>query len=177
MIDIIYAQGDDALSNSGKIIFEPLAFFPNMMPLEFRITSFTIPEFSVGSYPVRFKTQQFTKPNGSFDSGNSFAFSFRADKYYQIYQSFMAWKQLLANDATGAMSEDVSSATGLASLRTSFAVSTEDANGVITSQGWVFKNAFLKSLGSVDFDQTSEGDPIICQVTLEYVKCIPGNDI
>jgi hypothetical protein len=87
----------------------------------------------------------------------------------------MAWKQLIANDETGAMAEDVSSE-GSSLLRTNFSVVTEDANGNITSPGWTFKHAFLKSLGTIAFDQTSGGDPIICQVTLEYVKCIPGSD-
>lgn len=176
MIDIIYAQGDDALSNAGKIIFEPLPFFPNMEAMQFRISNFDIPEFTVGSYEVTYKTQKFTKPSGRIESGNSFTFSFRMDKYYQVYQNLMAWKQLLANDGTGAMAEDVNSLNSTAALRTNFSVQTEDANGIVTSPGWVFEKAFLKSIGSLSFDQTSGGDPITCSVTLEYVKCIPGSD-
>ena len=176
MIDTIYNLGDDALSNQGIITFEPLPFMPQMESMQFRITDFSIPDFTVGSYTVRYKTQQFTKPNGSFESGNTFTFNFRVDKYYQIYQNLMTWKQLLANDQTGGMAEDVSSTTGQASLRVNFSVSTLDANNTVTSPGWVFTNAFLKTLGGISFDQASEGDPIMCAVTLEYVKCIPGGD-
>jgi len=176
MIDIIYAQGDDALDNAGRIIFEPLSFFPNMEPMQFRISNFDIPEFTIGSYEVKYKSQKFTKPNGSMESGNTFTFSFRMDKYYSIYQNLMAWKQLIANDETGAMSEDVSPITGKSLLRTNFSVATEDANGIVTSPGWTFEKSFIKTLGGISFDQTSDGEPLICQVTLEYVKCIPGSD-
>lgn len=176
MIDTIFALGDDALDNQGIITFEPLPFMPEMESMQFRITTFDIPEFTVGSYPVRYKTQGFTKPTGSIETGNSFTFSFRADKYYRIYQNLMTWKQLLANDETGATAEDVSSITGEAPLRVNFSVSTIDANGVITSPGWNFTHAFLKTLGSVSFDQASEGNAVMCSVTLEYVKCIPGGD-
>jgi hypothetical protein len=174
MIDVIYAAGDDALSNEGILTIESLGFFTTADALQVRITDFTIPDFSVGTYTVRYKTQQFSKPNGSMDSGNTFTFSFRADKYWSIYQDFMKWKQLIANDVTGAIAEDVSG--GNSAIRTNFSVQTVDSNGNITGPGWSFTLAYLQNLGGVSFDQTSEGDPLTVSVTLEYVKCLPGSD-
>ncbi len=176
MIDVIYQLGDDALDNQAQMIIEPLPFFPNMEALQMRITNFSIPEFSVGSYEVAYKTQKFTKPNGRIETPNTFSFSFRADKYWQLYQNFLVWKNLIGNDATGAVAEDVGSASGESSIRTNFSVMTMDSNQIVTSPGWDFTHGWLKSLGEVSFDQTSEGAPIIVAVTLEYVKCLPGSD-
>lgn len=175
-IDVIYRLGDDALDNQAIIVFQPLLFLTEMDPLQFRISSFSIPEFSIGTYPVSYKTQTFNKPNGRIETPTAFSFSFRADKYWAIYQLLLRWKNLIGDDVTGAMAEDVGALSGESSFRTDFSVMTLDSNGIITSQGWHFTKAWLQSLGSVSFDQTSDGQPINVDVTLEYVKCIPGLD-
>lgn len=177
MIDVIYALGDDALDSQAIIVFQPLLFLTQMDPLQFRISNFTIPEFSIGSYDVNYKSQKFTKPSGKIETPNSFSFTFRADKYWTIYQTLLRWKNLIGDDSSGAMAEDVGALSGNSAIRTDFSVMTIDSNGVITSQGWQFTKAWLKSLGSVSFDQTSDGRPINIDVTLEYVKCLPGLDI
>lgn len=174
MIDTIYRLGDDALDNQGIIIIDPLPFLTEIEPLQFRISTFTIPEFPIPSYTVNYKTQKFNKPGGRIDTPNSFTFSFRADKYWKIYQELRTWKNIIGDDDTGAMAEDV--VNGQSSIRTNFSVMTLDSNDVITSPGWQFTHAWLQSLGSVSFDQTASGDPISVDVTLEYVKCIPGSD-
>ena len=177
MIDTVFKLGDDALDSQAVIVFQPLLFLTQMDPLQFRITNFSIPEFAVGTYDVTYKTQKFTKPSARVETSNSFSFSFRADKYWTIYQLLLRWKNLIADDRTGAIAEDVGALSGQSAIRTDFSVMTIDSNNVITSQGWKFEKAFIKSLGSVSFDQTSDGRPIVVPVTLEYVKCIPGLDL
>jgi len=144
--------------------------------LQFRISNFEIPEFSQGEYTVRYKTQEFTKPNGSITTGHDFSFTFRVDKYWTIYQEMLTWKQLQGNDNTGAIAEDFNPISGTSSLRTNFSVMTIDSNGVVTSQGWKFTQAWIKSLGSVSFDQVATGDPINVTVTMSFIKCLPGSD-
>lgn len=173
-IETIYAYGDDALDNQAEVNITPLSFFPSADPLKFRITSFGIPEFSIGSYEVAYKTQKFNKPSGRIETPNEFQFSFRADKYWTIYQALLIWKNYIGDDRTGAMAEDVGAISGESDIRTDVSVITQDSNGVVTSPGWTMQKAWLKSLGGVDFDNTASGDPIIISVTLDFVKIVPG---
>lgn len=174
MIDTIFRAGDDALDNQAEVNITPLSFFPNADPLKFRITSFSIPDFTIGEYDVAYKTQKFTKPNGRITTPNDFTFSFRADKYWTIYQALLVWKNYIGDDRTGTMAEDVGAITGRSSIRTDVSVLTFDSNGVATSPGWTMQKAWIKSLGGVSFDNTSEGSPVIIPVTLSFLKIVPG---
>jgi len=172
-IESIFSLGDDALSNQASVNITPLSFFPNVDPLKFRITDFAIPDFTIGEYEVSYKTQKFNKPNGRITTPNDFTFSFRADKYWTIYQALLVWKNYIGDDRTGTMAEDVGAISGESNIRTDVTVLTLDSNGVITSPGWTFQKCWLKSLGSVDFDNTSDGQPIIISVTLDALKVVP----
>lgn len=176
MLDILFKMGDDAVDNEGIIVIEPLPFMSTTEALQFRITSFEIPEFVQEAYSVRYKTQEFEKPKASITTSKDFTFSFRVDKYWSTYDDLLTWKQLIGNDDTGAIAEDVNPITGSSSLRTNFSVFPVDSNGNVTYKGWKFTNAWIKSLGSVSFDQTSSGDPLTVSVTLAFVKCIPGSE-
>lgn len=176
MLDIIFRMGDDAVDNEGIIIIEPLPFMATTEALQFRISSFDIPEFSQDSYEVNYKTQKIEKPKASITTTKEFSFTFRVDKYWTTYDDMFTWKQLLGNDDTGAVADDVNPLTGASSLRTNFSVFPVDSNGVVTYKGWKFTNAWIKSLGSVSFDQTGSGDPLTCQVSLSFVKCVPGSE-
>ena len=176
MIDVIARLGDDALDSEGQIVFNPLSFFTVLEPLQFRITNFDIPEFSHGEYTVKYKSQEFTKPNGSITTPHDFTFSFRVDKYWAVYQDLLLWKQMISNDNTGAIAEDISPVTGESAIRTDFSVMTIDSNGIVTSQGWKFTGGWLKNLGSVSFDQSADGSPIIVSATIGFIKCLPGAD-
>jgi hypothetical protein len=172
MIETVFRLGDDALDNQGEIVITPIAIFGQEDPIRMRITSFDIPEFAVGSYEVNYKTQKFTKPTGRVSETNAFTFSFRADKYWAIYNALLAWKMSISNDRTGVVSEDVS-ISGASPYRTDFTVMVRDSAGVVTNLGWQFTHAFIKSLGSISFDNASDGQPITVSVTLEYVQCFP----
>jgi hypothetical protein len=176
MLDIAFKMGDDAVDNEGMIVFEPLSFMANAEALQFRISNFDIPEFSQDSYVVHYKTQEFEKPKGNITTPKEFTFTFRVDKYWTIYDELMTWKQLIGNDDTGAVAEDVSPLTASSSLRTNFSVFPMDSNGTVTYKGWKFTNAWIKNLGSVSFDQTSTGEVLNVSVTLSFVKCIPGSE-
>lgn len=176
MLDILYKMGDDAVDNEGIIVFEPLPFMSTAEALQFRISGFEIPEFSQDSYSVRYKTQEFEKPKGSITTSKDFSFDFRVDKYWTIYDDLLTWKQIIGNDDTGAISEDVNPLSGQSTIRTNFSVFPMDSNGNVTYKGWKFTNAWISSLGSVSFDQQGSGDPITVSVSLKYVKCVPGSE-
>jgi hypothetical protein len=174
MIEQVFALGDDALNNEATISITPLAFFDVQDPLRLRTTTFSIPAFEIGSYEVRYKTQAFEKPNGNVSGAKELSFSFRADKYWTIYQALLVWKNYIGDDRSGAMAEDVGAISGSSNIRTNVTVVTKDSNDVLTSPGWTFEQCWLKSLGGVDFDNTAEGDPIIVDVILSSLKVVPG---
>lgn len=172
-IETIYRLGDDALDNQGIIIFNPILFLTQLDPLQFRISNFSIPSHTIGTYEVAYKGQSFNKPNGSVKTDNSFSFSFRGDKYWTIYQLLLRWKNMIGDDRTGRVMEDVGALSGTSAFRTDFTVLTLDSNGIPTSTGWKFTHAWIQELGGVTFNQESDGSPLEIDVTLEYVQCLP----
>lgn len=140
--------------------------------LKFRVTQISIPEYNVGMYEVHWKTQKFEKPSGKDESPKNMTFTFRVDKYYTVYKALMAWWQYIHNSDTGAMAEDVGAITGTSNIRCDFQVRCVDSNNVTTTEGWKFKAAWIKGIQGIEFDQ-STGDPIMCQITMSYVKAVP----
>jgi len=172
MIDSIYKQGDDALANMAELEFPAWDLFGLTTPLKFRTTNISIPEYTVGSYEVHWKTQKFEKPSGKDDSPKTMTFTVRIDKYYVVYKALMAWWQYICNSDTGAMAEDVGAVTGTSNIRIDFTVKTVDSNNVTTSDGWKFVSAWIKGIAGVEFDVTS-GEPLSIAITMSYVKAIP----
>jgi hypothetical protein len=177
LIDTVYATGDDALGNQAEMsIGEISSIFQMKDPLKVRITIIDIPAYTVGKYTIDYKTQKFTKPSGKIETPNEMTFSFRSDKYWTIYQALLAWKRYIADEDSGAMAEDVGALTGTSSFRTNVIVHTIDSNDVVTYTGWKFEKAWISDLQGINFDQ-SNGEPIIVQGTLDFVKMIPASVI
>ena len=172
-IDAIYKAGDDALANQFNIIFSAFSLLSIDADLKLRTTNVSIPEFSVGTYEVDYKTQKMEKPNGKNTTPNEWSFTFRADKYWVLYQALMAWKQFIANDDTGAMAEDVGAIGGDSGIRTDVIVIPTDSNDVPTSPGWTMEKSFLKSIAGIEFD-TASGEPLTVAVTLSALKIVPN---
>lgn len=168
-IETIFALGDDALGNQFRISINPiLAVLPD--PIEFRTTQVSIPEQSINTYPVKYKTQTFNKPSGSITTPTQFTFTFRNDKYWALYRMFSAWLGAIANNATGAMAEDVLPG-GIAPLRTTIVVQSIDSAGNPTSGLWTFSQSMITNLQGVDFSQDTDS-PILTQVTMNYLKMV-----
>ena len=168
-IDTVYAAGDDSLSNQWDLI---LPSFPGSIDVNntmIRVTDFDVPEIAINTYTINYKTQALTKPSGKNKTPNTLTFTFRIDKYWQTYEGFENWKNLILNDDTGAMSPDVS--LGAASLiRVPIDVIPTDTNNVQTKKGWTFTGCYITSLAGVKFDQ--EGSPLSAQVTMDFIKKI-----
>ncbi len=170
-IDQLYAQGDDALQNQFEMSISPISLFNTQDPLRFRVTTLDIPEFTVGTYTVPYKTQQIEKPSGKIETPTEFTFNFRVDKYWTVYSALMIWKNYIADENTGAMAEDVGALSGTSDNRTDIIVKTIDSNDVVTSTGWTFYKAWPKGIGGVSFDQNS-GDPIEVTITMSFLKMV-----
>jgi hypothetical protein len=171
-IDSVFSQGDDALTNMAEILFEEFSLFASAAPLKFRTTKIDVPGFTMGSYPVHWKSQNFEKPSGKDETEKTFSFTFRVDKYYTVYKTLLAWWQYICNSDSGALSEDVGAVSGASNIRTDVIVKTIDSQEVTTNEGFKFERAWIKSLAGFAYD-VSSGDPLECQVTMSFVKMIP----
>ena len=173
-VDVIYQTGDDALANQFEVDISSLANLFNIPdPLTFRTVSCNIPGYQVGKYTVDYKTQRLTKPSGKIETPNEFQLSFRADKYWTVYQAILAWKRYVADEESGAMAEDVGAISGSSTFRTDIIVKAIDSNDVVTYEGWKFHLAWPSIVGDVAFEQAS-GDPIIVPITFDFVKMTPA---
>lgn len=165
MIDTIFALGDDFLSNQFKVIIPD---FPgaggNTDNLVFRITELQIPETAVATYEVHYGTQKFTKPSGKNDTQNEFVFSYRMDKFSEVYEKMEKWVNAALNQFSGAMASDIPG-----SLRRDITVIGLDSYGNETNQGWQFIGCWPSRHASVQLSQDN-GEPVIAEVTMQFMK-------
>lgn len=166
MIDSLYQVGDDALQNQFSITIPPLPQIQGLDadPIRFRITNLSIPERSIETYSVPWRTQNFTKVGGKITTPNEFTFTYRSDKYWGFYGIIDQWLNYIVNQETGLIREDFPG-----SFRTDLSVFTIDAQGNPTSDGWKFIGAFPSSQAGVDFDHES-GSPITVSVTMQFLR-------
>jgi hypothetical protein len=165
----IFNLGDDSLSNEWEIV---IPAFPGSLDISstmLRVTEFNSPNYSIGTYPIRYKTQQFDKPNASIKTENTFTFNFRNDKYWQVYEGFENWLALIINPDTGVAYPDV--VLGSAStIRTNIDVIPVDNNGVITKKGWTYQGCYITDLSGPKFSNIEDGAPFIATPTIHFVK-------
>ena len=166
MIDVIAKLGDDALKNLFDMILPPFPGAIDPISTNFRIQNFTIPATGVETYEIHWKTQKMTKPSGKVTMDNSFSFSFRVDKYWEIYNGLKNWKNIIADTRYGTMTPD--NIKGVSAIRVPIVIISSDANGIPTGGKWIFEGSFIKELGEVAFDYTS-GEPIEVDVTMNYM--------
>lgn len=168
-VETLYNMGDDALQNQFQITFAlPPAITPesggesNIISL--RVTNLDIPEQSMGTYEVDFRSRKITKPSGKIETGNDFSFTFRVDKEYKTYRSLQRWLNYIGNNKTGALSGDYG-----ANIRTDITVSAlnpQTDNVIVT---WVLKRCFIKSLAAISFDH-SNGEPITVEAQFGFTN-------
>ena len=170
-LNAITRLGDDALANQYELVFAGTIPGSNLNIIDaaLRVTSFSIPAQTVGTYEVHYKTQKITKPSGKIETPNEWTFNYRVDKNLLIYQGFKDWLQLVANHDTGIMSPDFTGP--ISSIRIPVQVLPVDSAGTITGEGWVFEGCWISEVGGLDYDVTS-GDPLESSVTLQFLKMI-----
>ena len=55
--------------------------------LQFRVTSFSVPEFSLGTYTIRIRLKSLQNLPVKLLHPHSMSFEFRVDKYWTIYEA------------------------------------------------------------------------------------------
>jgi hypothetical protein len=167
-IDTLFSLGSDALSNEFDIILPPFPGVIDLTSTVIRTMKFELPEYSVNTYTVDYKTQKFTKPSGKNNTPNQFTFDFRIDKYWKVYEGMENWLNIVLNQDTGSMGSDGIAGTA-SSIRIPIDVIPVDHNGNTTKKGWTFTGCFISGLTGVSFDQ-SLGDALTATATIQFVK-------
>jgi len=167
-LETIYMAGDDALGNQFQVVIPAFPGCVDPVGINLRVTDFTCPELTVGTYPVDYKGGSFEKPSGKNDSAKDISFTFRIDKFWNSYKSFVNLKQLMSNDLTYQIGYDVLPG-GVAPYRFPVTVLTLDGLDIPTSSGWQYNFCFLKSISAPSFSMSS-GDALTCDISMGFVS-------
>lgn len=170
-LDTLFLAGDDALQNQFQII---IPAFPNVINLQntnLRVTNVSIPELAVGTYENNFGTDKVVKPSGKNETDKTFSFTFRVDKYWQVYNGFRQWHNLVIDQTTGAMSSDAGNdgLGGQSPIRVPIIVQSLDSNNTLTGFEMTFNGSWPTNVGGFEFTQDS-GDPITIDMTMTYLN-------
>ena len=173
-------MGADLIANHYSIILptsvSQLAGVTDQLTL--RIKSVSIPEKTIGTYPITKRGRTFDRPNGNNEQSREVTFSFRPDKKLLTYKALNNWMNYIQNNETMYMASDSgANGDGGASLFRAdlevWAIDSLDNNnyaGTPTSI-WTLEGAFPTSMGGLDFDDES-GDPLSVDVTLNCFNII-----
>ena len=152
-------MGNDALQNQGRVIISPLSVLNMVQALQLRIKTLpSIPEYKIEYNDFSYKgyTVSLAKPGESLSREASF--TFRVDKYWNIYKMLKAWGELIYNHAAGD-----------AGLGDSDAVRTPIQIAMDNGPTWTFTGCIFMSLSEIGLDNTDDGTPIECTFTFKYL--------
>jgi hypothetical protein len=165
MIDILPVISDDAISSQFMVVIPAFPGTIDLVNTNLRVTTIHIPDSVMGEYFVDYQSRKYPKPNGKIETENNTTFTFRIDKFYNVYRGFMTWRKLIGDDVTGIINPDYLN--GTAANRINFQVVPINVAGVVLSKGWTFLGAYPKSVSGFDFDVTG-ADPLTCTVTMNF---------
>ena len=180
VITDLFQAGADLIANHYSIILptsvSQLAGVTDQLTL--RIKSVSIPEKTIGTYPITKRGRTFDRPNGNNEQSREVTFSFRPDKKLLTYKALNNWMNYIQNNETMYMASDSgANGDGGASLFRAdlevWAIDSLDNNnyaGTPTSI-WILEGAFPTQMGGLDFDDES-GDPLSVDVTLNCFNII-----
>lgn len=177
-LDILQTFGEDALGNHFQVI---IPVFPNVLALanlNMRIKSLEIPAQTINTYEITKRGKKLTRPNGVSEQGNEFSFTYRADKYFQVYNSISQWMSYIQNptNMVGASDSGPLGIGGASEYRIPIIVNGLDTRDIITNT-WVFSGCWPSIQDAISFDEES-GDPIEVSVTMQYITMVyPGTTL
>ena len=169
-LGILQTFGEDALQNHFQIIIPPHPGIGNILNLNARVLSVSIPDQTIETYTITKKGKTFTRPSGVSGQGNEFSFTYRPDKYFETYKAISRWMNLIQDTTTGLMPLSDSGLAGIGGpslYRVPITVLGMDANNIITGT-WLFTGAYPVTQSGLDFSEDS-GDPFEVTVTMNYV--------
>lgn len=180
LLDVLQTLGEDLLGNHYSIILpttvSQLAGVNDQ--LTFRITNVSIPEKTIGTYPITKRGRTFDRPNGKNEQSREISFTFRPDKKLVTYKALSNWMNYIQDNTTMFMASDSGTdGEGGASLFRApieiWAIDNLDDKNIAGTPNsiWLCEGCFPTSLGGLEFDEES-GDPLTVDVTLNCFNII-----
>lgn len=177
-IDVLAQAGLDALANHFQVIIPPppgVGSVTQTANLNLRVLSIDIPAQAVETYEIRKRGRKLTRPSGISEQELTVTFSYRIDKYFEVYSMISQWLAYIQNPITMSMASDSGpdGLGGASQIRTDITVLGIDTNGIITNT-WILKGVFPSEQSNIAFEEEG-GDPLTCDVTLQCAEIVyPG---
>jgi hypothetical protein len=170
LLDDLMLLGEDALSNHYQLI---IPSFPNVLQLpnlNMRVLSVDIPTQAIGTYEITKRGKKATRPSGLSEQERTFTFTYRVDKYFQVYQGMSQWLAYIQNPVTLSMGSDSGPAGigGPSTFRVPMIVLGLDTNDIITNT-WTMTGCWPTEQDNISFEEES-GDPITKSVTINFIN-------
>lgn len=176
----LFNLGDDAMNTEGMVyIIAPPSIdsdgdtFGASSPLMFRATTYSIPQTGVTMHEFTYRGSNYSKPIPGNPDTKQFTVTFRADKYWKIYDQLRQWKEKIfdATSTGGTLAEDTNAITGVSNNRGTIILKTLDSKGEETGETFTFENAYITSLSEVAFNQAAgTATPLTIEATFDYVE-------
>ena len=172
-LDAAFSQGDDTLGYEYQVSLGPIPYLDTITNTMVRVTTFEIPEVSVGEYEYDYKSEKIVKPNGKITTPKEFSFEMRVDKYYLVYKAFKLWNNAIVNPINGGATMDSINGVSLIRIPITITTGTYDVLGnfVPTLQSWSFTGCWPKAVGGFTLDNQS-GEPLLTTIRFGYLKMI-----
>jgi hypothetical protein len=172
-LDALALLGEDALGNHYNVIIPPHPGLGNIVNLNMRVTSVSIPAQAITLYTITKKGKTLTRVAGVSEQGNEITFNYRPDKCYDTYKGISRWMSLIKNptDGTSILSDSGPGGIGGPSFyRVPIIVQAIDANNIINAV-WTFLGCWPSNQSEISFSEDS-GEPLDITVTMQYATII-----
>jgi len=179
----VYAMGGDALKNMFEVYFDGL---PNNVGSNalgyqglnkdatkpsYRIKTFTVPSVGISTYEVHYKTAKILFPGGKLEYEPKVSTELRIDRYWQVYNDLVKWRNNLASPATGAIGQDIAANRCDRMIVKSNLQSKDGStiNAATPIHAWVFTHTFPMTVPEVAFDY-STGENITMTIEFGFIE-------
>lgn len=171
-LEKLRSVGDDALANEFDINWPSgIPGFGFLDALSIRTQTVNIPNQTVGTYEVWYKSRKLEKRSNQNQTPTEFTFTLRIDKNYLMYAGLSAYMNTYNNQIADTTLPDILVG-GFDIARFPMIVQNIDVNGFPTATGFTFLGCFIKDIGTIAYDQTS-GEPLTVDITVSYYRMIP----
>lgn len=163
---------EDALSNHFLLSIPSFPGVSDIYQTNLRVITIDLPEKVIETYEIIHGGRKMTRPSGISGTSNQFSFTYRADKYMDVYKGFCQWAEYVHDSQTGlSLGDAVPLVGGPSLIRVPIKVSTAEADKVPNGTEWTFNGCYITSHGGLTFDENS-GDPIEVSGTMDFIDVV-----
>ena len=159
MIDTIYNLGADAMDNQASVVIDPINGMTHTDVMKFRISTFKIPKYGIEFYDISHKGHTISRAKKGNTEEKTLTLPFRVDRNWEIYKELKNWGKAIYDHEEGD-----SGLGDIPEMRTRVTVIVDEG------PTFIYEGCIFSSLPEVQFDQTSEGEPITVDFEMKYLK-------